>query len=99
MPFRDAADLSDHFRRHGAQFPHIGNEQDYLQAAEAFLNGPIGANTLECNRPQGGRVRYDTVTQEYAVVRADGTIATYFKPDPAVHLLASNMVYYERHCL
>lgn len=98
MPFRDALDLREHFEAHQAEFMGVRTADEYLARAEAFLNGAMSATALECNRPQGGRARYDTVTQEYGSVRVDGTIATYFIPDPAIHGLASNLDYYYAHC-
>jgi pyocin large subunit-like protein len=99
VPFRSPNDLQQHFSDHAAEFVGIKTSADYLARAEAFLNGPLASTTtLECHRPQGGRARYDTVTQEYGSVRRDGTIATYFIPDPAVHLEGSNLDYYNSHC-
>ena len=98
MPFRDNEDLEEHFEDHKAEFPGITRVQSYLILAERFLNGPLSPTAVECLRPQGGRCRYDRVTEEYGAVRADGTIATYFRPNPAIHGLASNMEYYLLHC-
>jgi len=77
VPFRDAVDLNQHFADHGAEFLTI-TAAEYEARAERFLNGPKSASTLECQRRQGGRARFDQVTQEYGSVRRDGTIATYF---------------------
>jgi filamentous hemagglutinin len=98
VPFRSPNDSRQHFSDHAAEFVGIVTEADYILLAEAFMNGPKSASTLECNRPQGGRARYDSVTQEYGSVRADGTIATYFIPNPAIHGLPSNLDYYLLHC-
>src|SRR5439155_16206862 len=98
VPFRDAIDLQQHFEDHGHEFPGIRTSAAYLILAERFLNGLQGPNTVECGRLQGGRARYDTVTQEYGAVRTDGTICTYFRPNPAIHGLASNMHYFLAHC-
>jgi pyocin large subunit-like protein len=62
------------------------------------MNDPRRPTTEECQRPQGGRARYDRVTQEYGSVRADGTIATYFRPDPAIHGYVSNLDYFLAKC-
>lgn len=98
MPFRDAQDLQDHFTDHHAEFVGIATANDYLTRAEAFLNGPLSATALECFRSQGGRARYDPATQEYGAVRRDGTICTYFIPDPAIHGLPTNLDYFHAHC-
>ena len=94
VPFRDDADLQQHFEDHGHEFPGVTLPATYLLLAERFLNGPVGPTTEECFRPQGGWARYDKVTQEYGSVRGDRTIATYFRPDPAVHGYASNLEYF-----
>ena len=98
VPFRSDTDLREHFSHHVGEFPNIKTETEYLARAEAFLNGPRASTTLECRRPQGGYARYDTVTQEYGSVRRDGSIATYFIPDPTVHLKGSNLEYYNCKC-
>jgi pyocin large subunit-like protein len=98
VPFRDDDDLQQHFEDHRYEFPNVTLAATYLLLAERFLTGPKGPDTEECFRPQGGWARYDRVTQEYGSVRADGTIATYFRPDPAIHHLASNMDYFLMHC-
>jgi len=97
VPFRDAADLQQHFEDHGHEFG-VNTAQEYLLLAESFMNDPRRPTTDECLRPQGGRARYDRVTQEYGSVRSDGTIATYFKPDPAIHGYASNLDYFVAKC-
>ena len=97
MPFRDSVDLNQHFVDHGADFL-VATAAEYGARAERFLNGPKSASTLECRRRQGGRARFDQVTQEYGSVRGNGTIATYFIPDPAIHGFASNLDYYYARC-
>lgn len=98
VPFRDPTDLAQHFEDHRYGFVGLTTVADYLARAEAFLYGPVRATALECPRPQGGYARYDTMTEEYGSVRVDGTIATYFIPDPAIHGLISNLAYFHRHC-
>jgi pyocin large subunit-like protein len=97
VPFRDAVDLRQHFIDHGADLS-AATAAEYEAKAERFMNGPKKSSTLECQRKQGGRARFDQVTQEYGSVRGDGTIATYFIPNPAVHGFASNLDYYYSRC-
>ncbi len=97
MPFRDDKTLREHFLDHGTELG-IATEAEYLARAEAFLNGPLGANALECNRPQGGRARYDTVTEEYGSVSSRGYICTYMRPNPRIHGLPTNLDYYHLKC-
>jgi pyocin large subunit-like protein len=98
VPFKNDEKLKQHFEDHGADFG-VATDIEYLGLAELFLNGPLPDNTLECIRPQGGRCRYNEVTQEYGTVTADGFIATYMKPDVKVHGMASNLIYFRLKCL
>lgn len=89
--------LQQHFENHGHEFG-LATANEYLAMAERFLNGPMGPDMLDCERPQGGYFRYDTVTDEYGAIRADGFIATYMIPDPLVHGLPTNLDYFESNC-
>ena len=62
--------------------------------ADAFLNGPRGTGVLQKVRANGDIVRYDPATQAFGVVKPDGTIRTYYKPDPAVHGYPTNLDYF-----
>jgi hypothetical protein len=97
VPFRDAIDLAQHFGDHGREFG-IATAAAYEARADAFMFGPMAATTLECFRPQGGRCRYDTVSDEYGTVRRTGTIATYMILSPIIHGEPSNLAYYHNHC-
>ena len=99
VPFRDLRDAEQHFEDHGHEFIEVLTVDDYVERAEWFMNGPMSATGLECSRPQGGRARYDPATDEYGAVRADGTIATYFIPNPHEHWCPSNMQYFRDHCV
>jgi pyocin large subunit-like protein len=50
---------------------------------------------LEKTRTNGDIVRFNPVTNEFGVARADGVIRTYFKPDPAVHGFPTNLDYFK----
>jgi pyocin large subunit-like protein len=45
-------------------------------------------------RVNGDMVRFDPATDAFGVVMPDGTIRTYYKPDPAVHGYPRNLDYY-----
>jgi filamentous hemagglutinin len=49
---------------------------------------------LEKTRPNGDVVRYNPATDEFGVVKPDGTIRTYYKPDPARHGRPTNLDYF-----
>jgi len=91
--FADPAKLVDHYMRHGADFGATSAAQ-YEAMADTFLNGPRGAGVLQRTRRNGDIVRYDPATQAFGVVKPDGTIRTYYKPDPAVHGYPTNLDYF-----
>lgn len=62
--------------------------------ADGFLTGPRGPNTLQRKRPNGDIVRYDQSTDAFGVVSSNGTVRTYYVPDPAVHGYPSNLDYF-----
>jgi filamentous hemagglutinin len=66
----------------------------YEQRAADFLTGPRGTGVLEKVRPNGDVVRYNATTEEFGVVRPNGTIRTYYKPDPAAHGNPTNLDYF-----
>jgi RHS repeat-associated protein len=82
-----------HFQDHGSDFG-AKTAQEYEQQADRFLNGPRDQWTLQGVRANGDIVRYNDVTQEFGVVKPDGTIRTYYHPDPAIHEYPSNLDYF-----
>jgi pyocin large subunit-like protein len=78
MPFRNNDELRRHFFNHRAEFG-AASSLEYERLAEAFLCGPLPQDTAECTRPGGGLVRYNEITREFGVLRADGFIATYYR--------------------
>jgi len=50
MPFANALELRIHFAKHGAKFG-LSNPADYEAMADAFMTGPMDANTRDCTRP------------------------------------------------
>jgi filamentous hemagglutinin len=91
--FADNAKLIDHFNRHGADFGATSAAQ-YERAADGFLSGTRGTGVLEKVRPNGDIVRYDPATEAFGIIKPDGTIRTYYKPDPAVHGYRTNLDYF-----
>jgi len=85
-------------------------DTEYERRAEQFLLAPLRPDLLECKRKRGDIVRYDKVTQEFAVLSAAGVIRTYFKPVPCAslprgvpktgcHGMRDNMEYFRTECL
>ena len=57
----------------------IGTEAEYLKAADTFLGGKLPADVMECTRRRDGdRLRFRESTQEYGVLKSDGTIRIYY---------------------
>jgi pyocin large subunit-like protein len=97
--FRSSAHLSDHFKRHGAEFG-ISTEAEYAKAAASFLCRPKRATTIERQRSKGDVVRFDPSTDEFGIVAADGTIRTYYKLIAGItHPEPTNMDYFNAACL
>ena len=85
--------LVDHFERHGGDFG-ARTAAEYEQMADRFLTGPRPEGVLERVRPNGDVVRFDPSTDAFGVVSQDGTIRTFYRPDPAVHGRATNLEYF-----
>ena len=71
----------DHFADHGHDMGAI-DPIDYENKARDFLSKPftVDSSIEERTRSNGDVVRYDKVTNEFAVATSSGTIKTYFKP-------------------
>jgi len=91
--FAKEEELRDHAKRHG---PALGcyTSAAYEKQASDFLTGPKGPAVLEKNQADGSIVRYDPATDEFGILGPDGSIVTYFKPDPAIHGFKTNLEYF-----
>ena len=88
--FADGRKVHDHFNRHGSDLGAT-TAAEYEQQANSFLRGPRGNGFLEKSRPIGDIVRYNPATDEFGIVKQDGT---YYKPDPAVDGRPRNLDYF-----
>ena len=82
--FLDYHDLYDHWGRHGNDFGSI-SDMDYLRRCLSFLNADITAasDIQECERVLSGDIiRFNAITDEFAIMSISGRIKTYFKPMP-----------------
>lgn len=82
--FRKAQYLTEHFQKHGEEFPYA-TEDEYLQGANNVINNPDALHKLEAE--DGDDVYYVENTNEFVIVSTDGYIRTYFK---------ASMDYYNR---
>jgi len=77
--FVDPTELLVHFSDHAGDFA-ASSKSAYESLADNFLSKTKTAQMHECVRRLGDRVRFDKVTNEFAVVTRDGFIRTYYIP-------------------
>ena len=96
--FISTYDRDLHFDDHGAEFaPPFASAEEYEAAAIAFLAKPIAGSIIDGLRIKDGHtIRYDSSTNEFAICDMDGAVATYFKPNPAIHKQGDNLSYVRR---
>jgi hypothetical protein len=93
--FRSSEALRAHWEDHGRDFG-ARTEAEYESQAIRFMNGPKGPETFEKTRIKNGDImRYNPRTEEFGVRSADGTVRTYFRPDPSVHGYSTNGAYFD----
>lgn len=73
--FRKPQYLTEHFQKHGAEFPYA-TEEEYLLGANNVIQNPNALHKLEAE--DGDDVYYVENTGEFVVVSTDGYIRTYF---------------------
>jgi pyocin large subunit-like protein len=78
--FRSHELLTEHFRKHGAEFGPIGINT-YLGLARKLRDKPVSKEVLEAVRADGVVVRYDRSSGAFIAFDRDGTIRTFFKPN------------------
>lgn len=76
--FRKAEYLTEHFQKHGAEFPYA-TEEEYLLGANNVIQNPNALHKLEAE--DGDDVYYIESTREFVIVSTDGYIRTYFTAD------------------
>jgi filamentous hemagglutinin len=91
--FSSDENISDHFKRHGSEFPNIKTEKAYVDATKKFINNPPNG-TLTKIRSNGDIVLYHPDTNTFATATKNGTPRTMYKPDPKVHKEKSNLDYF-----
>jgi len=76
--FRKAEYLTEHFQKHGAEFPYA-TEEEYLLGANNVIQNPNALHKLEAE--DGDDVYFVESTGEFVIVSTDGYIRTYFIAD------------------
>ena len=99
MPFdpHDRPYLLQHFENHWDEFG-AANPESYEAMAVAFMTRPLAPPIFQCVRANGMICRYDSFSEESAVLYPWGYLATYFKPDPAIHGYPTNLQYFRATC-
>ena len=103
--FPSSAERDYKFDKHvirGREFTYASS-LEYEANADRFLGGPLDSDTMECVRVKhdgtiGDKIRYNRRTEEFGVLGNDGIIRSYFRPDPNVHKMPSNLDYFNKTC-
>ncbi|MDO8434588.1 MAG: hypothetical protein Q7S58_19500 [Candidatus Binatus sp.] len=96
--FADAAKRADHFQAHGRDCG-TATATEYEQMAIGFLNAALVVTMVECVRlGNGDTIRYDRATDFFAVMRPDGVIKTFYKPERSWHGFSGNLRYFQVEC-
>ena len=88
--------LNGHFEDHGSDFGAT-TPSEYEQQASNFLTNQKNPDILEFTRVRGYRAGDSALnpeTNEFGVVKPDGSIRTYYRPNPKVHGFATNLDYF-----
>lgn len=100
--FESPVELAEHYKKHVIKRKEFGiiSKAEYDAMAKAFLSAPLSADFEECIRSrEGDLIRYNKATNEFGVLRSDGVIRTYFKPNPSRHGLPTNLDYFYSECV
>lgn len=97
--FADHKDLMEHYNGHVEEFGVKGmGPAEYEERADIFLGAHKTQGVLECVRPGGDKVRFNPNTNEFGILSKAGFIRTYFKPEPTIHGLPTNVDYFNWEC-
>lgn len=78
--FRSKAQFDDHYRKHGAEFGNI-TQQEYLRLAQQLRDAPAGGDVLEKGRADGVITRFHRKHGWFGAYNKDRTIRTFFIPN------------------
>jgi hypothetical protein len=85
--------LESKFNKHGSDFGAL-TASEYENQAASFLSDPDNADVLQFTRKGGDIVRFNPLTDEFGVLGSDGTIHTYYRPNPQIHGKPTNLDYF-----
>ena len=78
--FRSKAQFNEHYRKHGAEFGDI-SQQEYLRLAQLLRDAPAGGTILQFVRHDGVITKFDKSKGYFGAYNPDGTIRTFFIPN------------------
>ena len=78
--FRSKSQFDEHYRKHGAEFGRI-SQQEYLRLAQGLRDAPVGGSILESVRRDGEFTRFDKSKGYFGAYNPDRTIRTFFIPN------------------
>jgi pyocin large subunit-like protein len=78
--FRSKAQFNEHYRKHGAEFGRISQEE-YLRLAQELRDAPVGGQILQSMRPDGEFSKFDKTKGYFGAYNPDRTIRTFFIPN------------------
>ena len=81
--FRSKKLFDDHYKKHGAEFGDI-TQEEYLQLANDMLNSDSDTILHKTEAEDGDDVFFDTDTGYFLVLSTDGYIRTFFIPKAGI---------------
>jgi len=85
--------LNYHFKKHASEFG-TKTKEEYGQKAIDFIKNSDKPGILRKVDPEGVTRVYDPVNNILASYKSDGTIKTFFKPNPVNHPYKTNLEYW-----
>ena len=90
---RSAENATQHFQKHGAEFP-FKTEAEYVEAAQDFVQHPPAGTQISV-QDDGDQVYYNAQLNYFAVTSPEQKIRTFFRPDPKIHGYKTNQDYFQ----
>jgi pyocin large subunit-like protein len=78
LPFESEYLLKTHYAKHKNEFT-FSSENEYQEAADAFMSSPVKPPTHECFRVNDDRVRFDRNTKELCIQAKSGWLKTFHR--------------------
>ncbi|KTE89388.1 hypothetical protein AT727_13400 [Desulfitobacterium hafniense] len=95
--FKSQSLLDGHYEKHVQRKGEFGNisKSEYLRKARELLTSTSNGDILiKIRASNGDKIYYKQSSNEFGTVTVDGTIRTYFKPNPSDHGYPTNLDYF-----